>query len=84
MIIKLNEIEEKYIEAKAQLNNVSQEQYVRAEIEAMHEIISTRRRVLSSYQADNVNDVKLELINQYYRNLGSLIDDILSGYKLEF
>ena len=47
-------------------------------------LFSTRRRVLSSYQADNVNDVKLELINQYYRNLGSLIDDILSGYKLKF
>ncbi|MBO4415118.1 MAG: hypothetical protein J5824_03950 [Lachnospiraceae bacterium] len=44
MIIKLNEIEEKYIEAKAQLNNVSQEQYVRAEIEAMHEIIFYKKK----------------------------------------
>lgn len=84
MNLRLDPVEQKYIEAKAQLNNCFPEQYALAEIQAMHEIISTRRRLLSSYQADNVNQIKIQDLNLYYRNLGSLIDDILSGYHLDF
>lgn len=84
MKIQLDAVEEKYIEAKAQLNNCFPEQYARSEILAMHEIISTRRRLLQSYQAENVNQIKIQDLNLYYRNLGSLIDDILAGYHLDF
>lgn len=84
MNLHLDPVEQKYIEAKAQLNNCFPEQYARSELQAMHEIVSTRRRLLQSYQADNVNEIKIQDLNLYYRNLGSLIDDILSGYHLEF
>ena len=84
MNIEFDAVEQKFLEAKAQLNGQWPDQFAKTEVAAMHEIIATRKRLLSSYLVDNVNQLKIQDINLYYRNLGSLIDDILQGYHLEW